>query len=160
MANIYEYIRHPRAEELQAAKPTRVRDMRRLHHPNPIVRFYAHFGLWITLAVGTMWCAYIFTVLTLISLPAAIRSHDTITIVAWIAQTFLQLVLLPIIIVGQNIQGKAADKRAEDTFKDAEAVLKEAEEIQRHLLAQDEAIAGILHHIEQMKGGQSATAAP
>jgi hypothetical protein len=44
------------------------------------------------------------------------------------------LVLWPII-VGQNIQATAADKRAEDTHKDAEAVLKEAEEIQKHLLA-------------------------
>ncbi len=76
---------------------------------------------------------------------------------AWIAQTFLQLVLLPIIIVGQNIQAKAADKRAEDTYKDAEAVLKEAEEIQKHLIAQDEAIAGILRHLQ---GLRTATPSP
>jgi hypothetical protein len=46
--------------------------------------------------------------------------------------------------VGKNIQAKAADKRAEETYKDAEAVLKEAEEIQKHLLAQDEAISAIV----------------
>ena len=45
--------------------------------------------------------------------------------------------LLPIIIVGQNAQAAAADKRAEDTYRDAEAVLHEAIEIQRHLKAQD-----------------------
>jgi hypothetical protein len=95
-----------------------------------------------------MWCAYLFTLLTLISLPAAIHSHDPIIIVAWIAQTFLQLVLLPIIIVGQNIQAKAADKRAEETYKDAEAVLKESEEIQKHLLAQDAAISSILERLQ------------
>ena len=60
-----------------------------------------------------MWCAYVFALLALISLPAAIRSHDPIIIVAWIAQTFLQLVLLPIIIVGQNVQAAASDARAE-----------------------------------------------
>ena len=60
-----------------------------------------------------MWCAYLFAFLALISLPAAIQSHDPIIIVAWIAQTFLQLVLLPIIIVGQNIQAAASDARAE-----------------------------------------------
>jgi hypothetical protein len=60
-----------------------------------------------------MWCAYLFGLLALISLPAAIRSHDPIIIVAWIAQTFLQLVLLPIIIVGQNVQAAASDARAE-----------------------------------------------
>jgi hypothetical protein len=52
-------------------------------------------------------------------------------------QTFLQLALLPIIIVGQNVQAAAADRRAEDTYKDAEAVLHEAIEIQKHLEAQD-----------------------
>jgi len=59
-----------------------------------------------------MWCAYVFALLALISFPAAIRSGDPIIIVAWIAQTFLQLVLLPIIIVGQNVQAAASDARA------------------------------------------------
>ena len=66
------------------------------------------------------------------------------------SSSFLQLVLLPIIIVGQNIQAAAADKRAEDTYKDAEAVLKESEEIQNHLLAQDKAISDILERMETM----------
>lgn len=56
----------------------------------------------IVAVVGTMACAYLFLALTLVSLPAALQSGDTIVIVSWIAQTFLQLVLLPIIIVGQN----------------------------------------------------------
>jgi hypothetical protein len=60
-----------------------------------------------------MWCAYVFALLALISLPAALRSGDPIIIVSWIAQTFLQLVLLPIIIVGQNVQAAASDARAE-----------------------------------------------
>jgi Na+-driven multidrug efflux pump len=95
-------------------------------------------------AVGTMWCAYLFTVLALISLPAAWQSHDKIIIVAWIAQTFLQLVLLPIIIVGQNVQAAASDQRGEDTYKDAEAVLHEALQIQAHLQAQDEVLQRLI----------------
>src|SRR2546423_466473 len=95
-------------------------------------------GLFITTVVGTMWAAYLFTLLALISFPSAIGSGSSIIIVAWIAQTFLQLVLLPIIIVGQNIQAKASDKRAEETYKDAEAVLHECIQIQAHLTAQDE----------------------
>jgi hypothetical protein len=65
--------------------------------------------------------------------------------------------LLPIIIVGQNIQAAASDKRAEETYKDAEAVLKEAEEIQKHLLAQDEVITGILDRLEKMMGNAAPT---
>jgi len=78
-----------------------------------------------------MICAYIFAIVALISLPSAINSHNLTIIIAWISSNFLQLVLLPIIIVGQNIQAAASDKRAEDTYKDAEAVLHEAIEIQK-----------------------------
>ncbi len=61
-----------------------------------------------------MWCAYVFALIALISLPAALSTRDPIIIIAWIAQTFLQLVLLPIIIVGQNVQAAASDARAEN----------------------------------------------
>ena len=57
----------------------------------------------ITAGVATMWCAYLFAIIALISLPKAINSGDTIVIVSWIAQTFLQLVLLSIIMVGQSV---------------------------------------------------------
>ena len=154
MSSIYEYVRHPRLAELNLRPPIKIAQIRGVNHKNSIVRFNARFGLWITVIVGTMWCAYIFTLLALISLPAAIHSHDAIIIVAWIAQTFLQLVLLPIIIVGQNIQAKAADKRSEETYKDAEAVLKESEEIQKHLLAQDVAISNIIECLEKLMAQQ------
>jgi hypothetical protein len=149
MPNIYEYIRHPRLEEMRLAGPTKTRDLRRLNHPNPFIRFNARFGLRITLVVGTMWMAYIFTVLALFALPDAIK-QGTYFIIVWLSSSFLQLVLLPIIIVGQNIQARAADKRSEDTYKDAEAVLKESEEIQKHLLAQDQAISSILERLEAL----------
>jgi hypothetical protein len=150
MSKIYDYVRHPRAHELATRQPVKTVDMRGIDRDNWLVRFNARFGLGITLVVGTMWCAYLFTALALISLPSAIKSHDPIIIIAWIAQTFLQLVLLPIIIVGQNIEAKAADKRAEDTYKDAEAVLKEAAMIQDHLARQDELISKILEQLEPL----------
>jgi hypothetical protein len=77
----------------------------------------------VTAAVGTMWTAYLFLLVALVSLPAAIASGDKIIIVAWVAQTFLQLVLLPVIIVGQNVQAAAADARAAATFADVELIL-------------------------------------
>ncbi len=133
---VYEHVPHPHIAERKVNGPTKVKDQR-LKGRGPIARLNARLGLIVTLAVGTMWCAYLFTFLALVSLSAAVKTHDKIIIVAWVAQTFLQLVLLPIIIVGQNAQAAAADKRAEDTFNDAEAVLHEAIEIQKHLKAQD-----------------------
>jgi uncharacterized membrane protein len=147
MSSIYEYVRHPRAAELRTRQPVKIAHFRGVDNQNWIVRFNARFGLWITVIVGTMWCAYLFTLIALVALPDAIRGGAYTTVV-WLSSSFLQLVLLPIIIVGQNIQAKAADKRAEETYKDAEAVLKESEEIQKHLLAQDEVIAGILERLQ------------
>lgn len=69
----------------------------------------------ITNGVSTMWCAYLFALLALISLPAAIKTHDVVTIVAWIAQTFLQLVLLSIIMVGQNLASVGVEQKINET---------------------------------------------
>jgi hypothetical protein len=100
--------------------------------------FNAKLAILITNSVGTMACAYIFSILALISLPAILIQAGVLTnnnvphfltkpglilIIAWIAQTFLQLVLLSVIMVGQNVQSLASDARAEKTFNDTEAVL-------------------------------------
>jgi uncharacterized membrane protein len=69
----------------------------------------------ITRSVATMWCAYLFAAIALISLPTAIKSGDTIVIVSWVAQTFLQLVLLSIIMVGQNVQSKSVEQKIDET---------------------------------------------
>jgi hypothetical protein len=147
---IYDHIPHPHIHERQADGPTKTIDQRRLNHPNPVVRFNARLGLIITVVVGTMWAAYIFAAIALISLPDNI--HHTQTLILWISSSFLQLVLLPIIIVGQNIQAKASDKRAEDTYKDADAILHQAEHIQAHLAAQDDQIMQILASLKGIKG--------
>jgi len=152
MPEIYRHEPHPRIAERRASGPSKVNDMRPLSHPNPMVRLNARLGLKITLVVGTMWCAYLFTLLALVSAPSAFSSGNVIIIVAWIAQTFLQLVLLPVIIVGQNIQAAASDKRAEDTYKDADAVLHESVQIQKHLAAQDAEIEKILTMVSALRG--------
>jgi hypothetical protein len=130
----FKHKPHPHIEARKIDGPPKVAD----EHTG----FNGKVALGITAIVGTMWAAYLFTLLALVSLPSALASGDKIIIVAWIAQTFLQLVLLPVIIVGQNIQGKASDKRAEATYKDAEAVLHECLELQAHLMEQDKVLAG------------------
>jgi uncharacterized membrane protein YjjP (DUF1212 family) len=91
-------------------------------------RFNDWFAVTITNVVGTMWCAYAFAGLALISLPAAIRG-GTATLIAWIAQTFLQLVLLSIIMVGQKVAAEKSDRQLEQTYKDAEELLKISDQI-------------------------------
>ena len=84
-----------------------------VHGESAIGLFNTWVAVKVTKSVGSMWCAYVFALIALISLPSALSSGNSIIIVGWIAQTFLQLVLLPIIIVGQNVQAAASDARAE-----------------------------------------------
>lgn len=145
MESLFNYVPHPHAQQRQVDGPPKVAAaVAVVHGPGPVGRFNAKVGLKITLVVGTMWAAYLFTLLALVSAPSAFKSGDKIIIIAWIAQTFLQLVLLPVIIVGQNIQAAAADARSQATYDDASAVLDEAKQIQVHLQLQDEAIQQIL----------------
>jgi hypothetical protein len=100
--------------------------------------FNAKVAVLITGAVGTMACAYAFTLLALVSLPAILIEAGVLTkrdvptfftkpglilIVAWVAQTMIQLVLLSIIMVGQSVQAKASDARSEHTFADTEKLV-------------------------------------
>jgi len=148
MVDPFDYAPHPHVQARAASgPPTVAAAVSAVHGPGPIGRLNAKIGLKITVIVGTMWAAYLFTLLALVSAPTAFKSGNKLIIVAWIAQTFLQLVLLPIIIVGQNVQAAAADARSQATYDDASAVLEEAKQIQEHLKVQDAAIQEILTHI-------------
>jgi len=131
---IFDYVPSPHMKTRRKAPPRRTAPA--LHEPGAPTRFNTWLGVHITNGVGTMWCAYAFAAIALISLPEAIHAGTSAT-VSWIAQTFLQLVLLSIIMVGQKVEGAASENRAIDTYKDAEALLAEVVEIQKHLLAQD-----------------------
>jgi DNA integrity scanning protein DisA with diadenylate cyclase activity len=97
------------------------------------------FNLWlaekITSGVATMWCAYVFAAIALISLPKALNSGDSITIVSWIAQTFLQLVLLSIIMVGQKAQSASVEKMISETHSAALEELKELQTLSKEIQA-------------------------
>ncbi len=82
----------------------------------------AKIAVFLTNMVGSMWCAYVFAVVALLGLPAALKPGGE-GIVAWIAQTFLQLVLLSVIMVGQNVQSVASDARAQRTYDDTVTIL-------------------------------------
>jgi hypothetical protein len=108
------------------------------HHPlnSMYDAFNKHVAIQITNFVGSMTCAWIFSVLALVSLPAVLTTAFGLTIfphwlvavglialIAWIAQTFLQLVLLSVIMVGQNVQQAASDARANKQFEDTETIV-------------------------------------
>jgi hypothetical protein len=81
----------------------------------------AKFNYWIavkiTTGVGTMWCAYAFLLIDLIMLPPVIKAQSVMVWVTYIAQTVLQLVLLPIIMVGQNVIQSQNEAKADTDHK-------------------------------------------
>ncbi|MEO6198688.1 MAG: hypothetical protein ABIO68_01940 [Sphingomicrobium sp.] len=111
--------------------------------------FNARLAVVITNAVGTMWCAYLFTIIALISLPQAIAG-GTATLISWIAQTFLQLVLLSIIMVGQKVAADASDRQAYQTYKDAEAILHISDQLQ-HLITLNNKLTEEIHRTMDCK---------
>jgi hypothetical protein len=111
------------------------------HHPDGTLyeRFNKAVALWLTKNVGTMTCYWVFTVIALLSLPATLKLADIlkgnwvfpafamtlgfIYFVQWVAQSYLQLVLLPALMVGQNLQNAAADVRSAKQFEDTELIV-------------------------------------
>jgi predicted DNA repair protein MutK len=147
MAVTFQRRPHPRIAERAKHGPPRTAD----EH----VGLNGRIALVLTSAVGTMWCAYLFAGLALVALPQALGG-GLLSFVQWLSQTFIQLVMLSVIMVGQNILSRAADKRAEMTYRDAEATFHEAEQIQEHLLAQDAALDALLARVERMEAALTA----
>ena len=138
----FEHQPHPRiAERRKVGPPTTTAEH---------VGVNGRIALVLTTIVGTMWCAYAFALLALVVLPEAIAG-GLLTSVQWLSQTFIQLVMLSVIMVGQNVLGRASDKRAVMTYEDASATLHEAEQIQAHLQLQDDAINTLLDKLEGLE---------
>ena len=149
-------------DEAQSPKP------RGLHFPHPhisnrkqedvptIAKEHTGFNGWLAVKItnigATMWCAYAFAILAFISLPDAIK-QGTAALIAWIAQTFLQLVLLSIIMVGQKVAAAASDKQAYQTYKDAEALLEISNDMQKLLKANTELTEEIHKALSAKSGG-------
>jgi hypothetical protein len=137
---------HPRiAERRKVAPPTTTAEH---------VGVNGRIALVLTTVVGTMWCAYAFAALALVVLPQAVGG-GLLTLVQWLSQTFIQLVMLSVIMVGQNILGRVSDKRAAMTYRDASATFHETGQIQAHLQAQDEAINALLDKLDRLEKGMA-----
>jgi hypothetical protein len=128
-----------------------------IHGAGGVGRFNNWLAVHVTRAVGTMWAAYLFVVIAFISFPQALNAFfhgDTYVGIAWLSQSFLQLVLLPIIIVGQNVISASQDARAEAdhlTLTTLHAInvqqLKMLEQ-QREMLQQQREILDLLQQVE------------
>lgn len=145
MSDIPEITKpHPWLILRRSRGPVKVEDQ---HHDS----LNGRIALTLTRVVSTMWCAYVFAVLALWVLPDAIKG-GTLTLVQWVSQTFIQLVMLSVIMVGQAVAGKAADERAVQTYNDAESIL--------HEMARFHARLDAIQSTPQVNGENNVTVPP
>jgi hypothetical protein len=84
--------------------------------------FNSKVAVVLTRVVGTMWCFWVFNGIAVISLPSAIQTGNLTVLINWVSSNWIQLILLPALMVGQNLQNMAADARSAKMFEDIERV--------------------------------------
>ena len=111
--------------------------------------FNTRVAVALTKGVGTMWTAYAFVVLAFIGLFAILGLLNPIValLVAWASQTFLQLVFLPIIMVGQNVLGRKTELQADEQFRTTMSTYHDIEQVMNHLSAQDAELVHLTKHL-------------
>jgi uncharacterized membrane protein len=144
-------------------KPPPVQELKRLRKPLRQVNVEHRKGLsrlerlaiWITERVGTMGFFLVIFVWTLVWLgwntlaPRVVRFDPFPAFVLWLfLSNVMQIFLMPLIMLGQNLQGRHAEARAESDFEVNTKAEREIETILVHLEAQNDLILKILRHLE------------
>lgn len=131
--SLYTAVRHPRARGHKAQRPAQIEDEQ--------LGVNGKIAAWITAKIGSMWTVYICAGITagwIILAESGPLSFDKYPFPFLLfLGNVVQLLLIFVILVGQQVLGRASDKRALNTYEDAEAILHDCEEIQNHLIAQD-----------------------
>jgi uncharacterized membrane protein len=104
-------------------------------------------ALFITRKIGTM--GFFYFCLVLVTLP--LISNSTMPIIQYLSSGYLQLILLPLILVGQNLQSRHSELRAQHDYETNVKAEKEIEAILLHLEKQDEMMLDILRKIETIE---------
>jgi hypothetical protein len=134
-----------------AERPHQTGDANTLHAVEKIAAgFNQRLAVAITKATGSMPCAYVFAFIAFLGFPAlsAWLGPFVALYVLWLSSEFIQLVMLPILSVGQQVLGRHQEIMAEEQFKTTENSYHDIEQIIQHLDAQDEKILEILQKIE------------
>ena len=133
MSKLYIHENHPH----QPSTVT-MEDAREAHKARG--GFNSRIAVALTKAVGTMWCAYLFTLLSLVGLLGllGLLNPFTFLLATWVSQMFLQLVFLPILSVGQAVLGKHQELVTRRGGKEHEAMLHQIMQLAKHLNSQDE----------------------
>lgn len=126
-----------------------------LHHRERLSKM-DKLALWITEHVGSMGFFIIIFLWTLVWLgwntlaPVQLRFDPFPAFVLWLfISNMIQIFLMPLIMVGQNLQSRHSELRAEQDFLINKKAETEIETILMHLENQNDLILQILKHIRE-----------
>jgi uncharacterized membrane protein len=109
-------------------------------------------AVWLTQRLGTMWAFYLAAgsqVAWIASARVGLQRFDPYPFAFMsFLSTLTQLVFMIVIMVGQDVLGRAVDRRSEQTFLDAEAILYESQRMKARLTAQDRIISSLTGYID------------
>lgn len=161
--SLYLHVPHPHLKRRAEQGPATIASAQA--GKSRVARFNTRAAVLVTRGAGTMWCAYAFCVLAFYGFPAALHGGPA-GFVQWASSQLIQLVLLPIILVGSAVLAEASDRMAKRQFDDVEALLHGQSEQAAHLAAQDDKILAILAELaantqvtEQVKAALTGAAA-
>lgn len=137
-------------------KQTRYTELKRPHAPRNVIRahkeaakqgkqgFNVRLAVWLTEHTGSMACAYLFAAIGIGSLVGVFTGNTFLALLfGSLSSYFLQLVLLPVLSLGQNILNEHNELLAQEQFETTQQSYQDIESIMAHLSQQDAAIAGI-----------------
>ena len=142
-SSLHVHVPHPHLKHRAEAGPVTVAKP----GGSRVARFNTRAAVLVTRTVGTMYTAYLFALIAFYGLPTAIHGGPS-ALVLWVSSEFLQLVLLPIIIVGSAVLAEVTDRLAKRQFDDVELLIHGQDQQAQHLAAQDDKILAILAAIE------------
>jgi hypothetical protein len=136
------------------AHPHQPRNVNRQHRrEQQSAGFNTRVAVWLTKNVGTMQCAYIFAGIGIGSLIGVFTNSVFLAaLFGSVSSYFLQLVLLPILSVGQNVLGRHQELQSDEMFKTSQHSFHDIEEIMAHLAAQDDELLKQTHLLLRLAG--------
>jgi uncharacterized membrane protein len=118
--------------------------------------FNTRFAILLTKGVGTMVCAYIFAFIAILGFPLLPFGPIATQLVQWTSQTFIQLTMLSVIMVGQAVLGRKAELQSEESYNTTMKVYADIESIMKHLDDQDTLILKIVQKLEAIESKNTA----
>ena len=141
--SLLEWSPHPWIERHRVQPPPQAIDQ--------AVNVNGRIAAWLTKRLGTMGAFYLAAgtqIGWIVLAEAGVQRFDPYPFAFMsFLSTLAQLIFMIVIMVGQDVLGRAADLRSEQTFLDAKAILHECRRMKARLTTQDRILASLTSYV-------------